>query len=483
MLAVCARRCRCSPSRCPPAAGARPQTGSSAARPHGDRAMPFMAGLEIALQGAGDDEPGRALRRLADRRALGRHRGPLPGRGARRRRALLRRPRRDEPQRRDRRPALPWADGFVPTRYATGNGGYDVGLIQLGRPAPAAAGAPAARRRDRACGRPARRALTAGWGCTEDTADGGALSTDAAAQGRPAHRTPTPTADRVRRRRRSAALDFSTEICALAPEQGLLQRRLRRPAAGRRRHGGLPALVGAVSFGIGSGDLAARRPQLQRGPARRLQPPRRRPAQRLRPRAGPAGRARRRRRDARARRGRHASPRDPNAPAAAARSAATTRSPGTSTATAPSPRRGRAHGRRCTLGAGAADGRRARDDRGGRRRGPHAAHRPPRPRARSPSPRAGATARGRPHGPRVARRAASGTGGGTVLRSTGPQASRRGAPHAAASPARDASQRCRSARRRERRRAPLRLGSATPATSSPARGHAEADGQAASTCK
>ncbi|MEA2123423.1 MAG: hypothetical protein QOI80_205 [Solirubrobacteraceae bacterium] len=146
----------------------------------------------------------------------------------------------------------PFVEGFVPSEYANGTGGFDVGLVRLARPAPQPQ-LRLLRARDTALFVPGTTALTAGWGYTEDPQDGGQLSTgqlrkvdlqiysdeqctqafaDAGEQG----------------------LDFNTEICALAPNKDSCNGDSGGPLFVDDGTG-LPALVGAVSFGIGSGNI------------------------------------------------------------------------------------------------------------------------------------------------------------------------------------------------------------------------------------
>lgn len=135
-------------------------------------------------------------------------------------------------------------------QYATGNGGYDVGLVKLDRPASARQVRLARPKADAGLLRAGRAAITAGWGLTEDKLDGGRLSTDQlrrvaltlysdsqcangfAAAGQPA-----------------SGLDFTTEICALAPNRDACNGDSGGPLVVTDAVG-QPVLIGAVSFGI-----------------------------------------------------------------------------------------------------------------------------------------------------------------------------------------------------------------------------------------
>ncbi len=197
-----------------------------------------------------------------------------------------------------------WADAVYPPGYSSGGGGFDVGLVKLARPAsaqqlrllrPRDAGlfAPGQQRTDRRLGLhggPARRRR--------------ALDR-AAARGRPRHRLRPGLRERVHGRRpvEPVAGLRDRDLRDLAG-QGLLQRRLGRPAVrhGRRRPAG--ARRGRLLRHRQRPD-PARRSQLQRGPARRLHQGRLRPAQPLHPRACAAGGDRHEHRGAGARRHRH----------------------------------------------------------------------------------------------------------------------------------------------------------------------------------
>lgn len=144
-----------------------------------------------------------------------------------------------------------FADRFVPDQYATGNGGYDMGLIKLTRPAPNQQ-VRLARAGDGELLRAGRAAITAGWGLTEDKDDGGTLSPT---QLRSADLTLYSDSQCVDAFRSAGqrGLDFSTEICALNPNKDSCNGDSGGPLVVDDGTG-LPALIGAVSFGIGSGD-------------------------------------------------------------------------------------------------------------------------------------------------------------------------------------------------------------------------------------
>ena len=147
-----------------------------------------------------------------------------------------------------------WADAVYAPGYDTGNGGHDVGLVRLARPASAAQ-LRLLRPQDTHLYPPGTDALTAGWGYTEDQLDGGQLSTN---QLRSVDLDIVSDLDCSRAFTEAGqsadALDFTTEICAIAPDKDSCNGDSGGPLF-VLDEGGLPALAGAVSFGIGSGNL------------------------------------------------------------------------------------------------------------------------------------------------------------------------------------------------------------------------------------
>ncbi len=235
----------------PTAAGARsPRIVGGV--PSSSAELPYAAGLQIALQGVGDDEPDAlcggtliaarwvvtAAHCLVEEPVDPAHSAVILGAT-------------------DLNAATPdqvygFANGIVPKAYATGNGGFDVGLIQLSRPAPNPQIRLARPTETRllAGGTPA---LTAGWGLTEDKDDGGALSINQLRKVDLSLYSDSDCTKGFQAAGQNGGLDFSTEICALAPNKDSCNGDSGGPllvADGT----GQPTLVGAVSFGIGGGD-------------------------------------------------------------------------------------------------------------------------------------------------------------------------------------------------------------------------------------
>lgn len=147
-----------------------------------------------------------------------------------------------------------WAETFVPSGYANGNGGFDMGLVRLARPAPGQQ-LRLLRSRDSGLFGPGTSATTAGWGFTEDQTDGGMLSTSQLRAVALNIVSDLECSNAFRSAGQSGdALDFATEICAIAPDRDSCNGDSGGPLF-VDTGGGEPGLVGSVSFGIGNGEL------------------------------------------------------------------------------------------------------------------------------------------------------------------------------------------------------------------------------------
>ncbi len=147
----------------------------------------------------------------------------------------------------------PWAEAAVDPDYLTGTGGSDVGIIRLARPAPYQQ-LRLLRPAEAALYAPGTPATTVGWGFTEDPLDGGMLSTGALrAVGLRIYSDPQ-CEQAFAAAGRPATVDFATELCALAPNKDACNGDSGGPLLVPDVGGGA-ALAGAVSFGVGSANL------------------------------------------------------------------------------------------------------------------------------------------------------------------------------------------------------------------------------------
>ena len=247
----------------PAAADAAPSQRIVGGEPIDAGAMPFMAGLEIALEREGNDDPdalcGGSL--IAARWVLtAAHciaEAPVDVENSY---AVLGATDLDAatPDQRYR-----WAEALYAPAYDAGTGGSDVGLVRLSRPAPFEQ-LRLLRPADGRIYTPGTTAVTAGWGYTEDPLDGGAISVN---QLRKVDLAIVSDADCERSfadAGQPGLLEFATEICAIAPDKDSCNGDSGGPLFVFDQ--GLPALVGAVSFGIGSGSILRPNRSCNEGP-------------------------------------------------------------------------------------------------------------------------------------------------------------------------------------------------------------------------
>lgn len=236
-----------------PAATAEASSRIVGGQPTAASDLPYMAGLEIAVEGSGDDSPDAlcagsliaARWVLTAAHCLAEQPVDVDSSAA-----IIGATNLDAatPEQ-----TYAWAQAIPSPDYATGRGGSDVGLIRLARPA-AGQQLRLLRPADAGLFEGGDAALTAGWGFTEDPQDGGTLSTN---QLRSVDLSVVADLECERSfadAGQGDALQFDTEICAIAPGKDSCNGDSGGPLVVADA-GGLPALAGAVSFGIGSGDV------------------------------------------------------------------------------------------------------------------------------------------------------------------------------------------------------------------------------------
>jgi secreted trypsin-like serine protease len=252
MIARLAGALACATLILPATAGAMTQRIVNGSPSTADE-LPYVAGLEIAIQNAGDDDPDAlcggsliaarwiltAAHCLVEEQVDLEHSFAVLG--------------ATDLDTSTEEQHYGFADGFVPEGYASGGGGFDVGLIRLVRPAPQTQ-LRLLRARDGGLYPPDAEALTAGWGYTEDPQDHGTLSTDQLRKVDLRIYSDAECADAFSDAGQSGALEPDTEICALAPNKDSCNGDSGGPLLVNDGTG-LPALVGAVSFGIGNGSI------------------------------------------------------------------------------------------------------------------------------------------------------------------------------------------------------------------------------------
>lgn len=147
----------------------------------------------------------------------------------------------------DQRYAL--ADAFFDPGYSRSRAGHDVGLIELARPAGVAP-LRLLRSSDEALWAPSTTAVALGWGYTEDPADGGEPSTEALRQVDLRIYADNECAEAFDDYGAHQELDFSTQLCALAPDRDTCTGDSGGPLLVSDPATGEWTLAGTVSFGV-----------------------------------------------------------------------------------------------------------------------------------------------------------------------------------------------------------------------------------------